>query len=93
MAQVRAADRAGPGDHQFAPALAKASVGERLVHRACRARDCSGLRGAATALVSRLVSALVAAGILFQPVHGPLRAAGIFYFHPDAAGLDIARDG
>ena len=31
MAQVRAADRAGAGDFKFAPALAAASAGERLV--------------------------------------------------------------
>ena len=93
MALVRAAGRAGTRDFKFVPALAAASAGEFLVCLACAARPCGNLRGAATALVSRLVSALVAAGILLQPVHWPLRAGGIFYFHPDAARMGVALDG
>jgi hypothetical protein len=38
------------------------------------------------------VSALVAAGILFQPVQGTLRAGGIFYFHSDSARICAAVD-
>src|SRR5580704_10396437 len=93
MAQVRAAGRAGAGDFEFAPALAKVSAAQCLVPLARVARSHSDLRGAATTLVSRLVSALVADGILFQPVHRSLCAAGIFYFHPDAARICVAVGG
>ncbi len=93
MAQVRAADRAGAGDFEFASALAKASAAECLVCLARVARSRGDLRGGATTLVSRLVSALVAAGILFQPVHRSLCAAGILYFHPDAARICVAVGG
>lgn len=89
MAQVRPADRAGTGDHQFTPALAKASASGRLVRGAWVARRRGDLRGVAATLVSGLVSAVVAAGVLFQPIHRPLRALGIFYFYRDPAGLDF----
>src|SRR5665213_4241317 len=92
MAQVRAADRAGPGGFKFAFALAETSAGKLLVclaRTACRRGD---WRGAATALVPGLVSALVATGILFQPVPRPRRAGDIFYFHPDAARLGAPAD-
>ena len=92
MAQVRAADRAGAGDFKFTAALAKAFAGKLLVCLARVARPRGNLRGAATALVPGLVSALVAAGILFQPVHWTLRAGGIFYFYPDAARICAAVD-
>ena len=92
MAQVRAADCAGTGDFKFGAALAVASAGEFLVCHARVARPRGNLRGAATALVPGLVSALVAAGILFQPVHWTLRAGGIFYFYPDAARICAAVD-
>ena len=90
MAQVRAADRAGTGDFEFAAALATASAGEFLVCRACVGRPHGDLRGMATALVSRLVPALVAAGILFEPAHRSLRAGGVFYFHPYAGRTGAA---
>ena len=93
MAQVRAAERAGTGDFKLAAALAAVSAGELLAGLARVAWPRGDLRGVATALVSRLVSALVAAGILLQPVHWPLRAGGIFYFHPDAARMGVALDG
>lgn len=93
MAQVRAVDRIGTGDFEFAIALAKASFGESLV---CLARVDSprgNLRGGATALVSWLVSALFKAGILFQPARWPLRAGDIFYFHNHAARICVAAGG
>ena len=93
MAQVRAADRAGAGDFKFGAALAAAFAGEFWVCHARVARPRGNLRGAATALVPGLVSALAAARILFQPVHWTLRAGGIFCFHPDAARIGAAVDG
>lgn len=74
MAQVRAAGRDRPGDFKFALALAKAFAGECLVWVACVAHRRGNFRSAATWLVPRLVSFVVAAGILFQPVRWPLRA-------------------
>src|ERR1039458_7954710 len=93
MAQVRAADRAWTCDSWFAAALAKASAGKLLVCLARVARRRGNLRGRTTALVPGLVSALVAAGILFQPVHWPVRAGRVFYFHSDAARIGAAVDG
>jgi len=87
VAQVHTADRAGTGDFELVAALATAPGGEFLVC-AARGAGCRGdLRGAATALVPGLVSALVTAGILFQPIHRTLRSGGIFCIHHYAAGI------
>ena len=93
MAQVRAADRAGTGDHNFVAALAKTFAGEFVVRPARVARLRGDLRGAATALVQRLLSDFPVVGILFQPVRRMLRAGGIFCFYPDAVGIHAAIDG
>src|ERR1700723_2508263 len=85
MAQVHAADRAGAGDFKFASALAKTFAGELLAGITRVAGRHGDLRVAETALVSGLVSALFAFGLLFQPIHWPLRVAVVFYFHNDAA--------
>ena len=90
MAQVGAVDLAGTGDFEFAVALAKASAAKLLARFAHAARRRGDLCVAATAVVSRLVSAVIAAGILFQPVCWPLRAGDIFYFHNHAARIFVA---
>jgi len=93
MAQVHAADRAGAGDFKLVAALAAASGGESLVRPACGAGRHSDLRDVATALVPGLVSALVTAGILFQPIHRALHSGGIFHLHHHAAGTFVATGG
>ena len=90
MAQIRPADRAGAGDSKFTPALAKASAGRLLVRLARIPSCCGNLRGAMSTLVSGLVSFIVATGILFQPIHRPLRAVGVFYFHYHTARIWVA---
>lgn len=93
MAQVRALDVAWAGDFKFVNALAKAFAGKILARISCVARRRGSFCIAATALVSRLVSVVIAIGILFQPVHRPLRAAVVFHFHRDAAGICAAARG
>ena len=93
MAQVRAVDRTRRRDLKLGAALAAASAGGCLVCFAFVARPRGHLRDAATALVPKLVSVLVAAGILFQPVHWTVRAGGVFYFYNHAARICVALDG
>lgn len=92
MAQVRAADRAGTGAGKFAAALAKASAGELLVRLACAAWARRNCCDAATALVPGLVSALVAAWILFQPVYWTMRVVAVLCFYRHAARICVALD-
>ncbi len=87
MAQIRAVDRAGIGNFNFPPALAQTSAAEYLVCCARAPRRSRHLRFNSTALVSRLVSGFVVAGILLQPIRRPLRASTVFYFHHHAIGI------
>ena len=93
MAQIRVARRTGLGNSGFAPALATSFINQCLVRHARRSRCCGGLRSVATALVPRLVPALAAAGILFQPVHWPMHSVPVLLSDHHAAGLGVAPGG